>query len=84
MDVIEQYRSSISYTDKQIIKLLNTRLTFCKLIGKEKQRLGLEVYDPNREEQNIKELSKLEKFPGEVEAIWPAIMAYSRELQKNN
>ena len=41
----------------------------------------LTILDSGREKRIINNLSLDEKYSGMVEAVWPAIMAFSRELQ---
>lgn len=41
------------------------------------------VRDAIRERQIIDTLSEDAWYPGMIEAVWPAIMAFSRELQSD-
>ena len=61
--------------------LLNHRFDLCKQIGEEKKKLNCAVYDPEREQTIISNLSQDEDYEGMVAAIWPTIMEFSRGLQ---
>lgn len=78
---IETLRNEIDVIDAQLIDLLNHRYCYCIEIGKLKKGQGTMVRDAIRERQIIDTLSEDAWYPGMVEAVWPAIMAFSRELQ---
>ena len=78
---IETLRNAIDVIDAQLIDLLNRRYCYCAEIGKLKKGQGTMVRDAIRERKIIDTLSENELYPGMVEAVWPAIMAFSRELQ---
>ena len=78
---IETLRNEIDIIDAQLIDLLNRRYYYCVEIGKLKKGRGTMVRDAIRERQIIDTLSENAWHPGMVEAVWPAIMAFSRELQ---
>ena len=81
MDIITECREHIDKIDNRLVELLNLRFTFCKMIGQEKKRINVQTYDPNREQAIIDKLSQDEEYPGMVEALWPAIMDFSKSLQ---
>lgn len=78
---IETLRNEIDIIDAQLIDLLNRRYCYCVEIGNLKKEQGTMVRDAIRERQIIDTLSEDAWHPGMVEAVWPAIMAFSRELQ---
>lgn len=78
---IETLRNEIDVIDAQLIDLLNRRYCYCVEIGKLKKGQGTMVHDATREKKIIDTLSENEWHPGMVEAVWPTIMAFSRELQ---
>lgn len=78
---IETLRNEIDVIDAQLIDLLNRRYCYCIEIGKLKKGQGTVIRDAIRERQIIDTLSEGAWHPGMVEAVWPAIMAFSRELQ---
>lgn len=80
---IETLRNEIDIIDAQLIDLLNRRYCYCVEIGKLKKSQGAMVRDAIRERKIIDALSENEWHPGMVEAVWPAIMAFSRGLQSD-
>ena len=50
---LEAFREEISKTDDEMSSLFDHRMTLAKEIGELKQRLGLPVCDPAREEEII-------------------------------
>ena len=78
---IESLRNEIDTIDTQIVALLNHRYSCCIEIGKLKKEQNTTILDSGREKRIINNLSLDEKYSGMVEAVWPAIMAFSRELQ---
>lgn len=78
---IETLRNEIDVIDAQLIDLLNRRYCYCIEIGKLKKEQDTIVHDTIRERKIIDTLSEDAWHPGMVEAVWPAIMAFSRELQ---
>lgn len=78
---IETLRNEIDIIDAQLIDLLNRRYCYCIEIGNLKKGQGTMVRDAIRERKIIDTLSESEWHQGMVEAVWPAIMAFSRELQ---
>ena len=81
MDVINECRQHIDVIDKRIVELLNLRFNFCKIIGQEKKRINSTVFDPDREQKIIDNLSTIEEYEGMVQSIWPTIMDFSKSLQ---
>lgn len=77
---IETLRNAIDVIDTQLIDLFNRRYCYCVEIGKLKKEQGTMVRDAIRERKIIDTLSENELYPGMVEAVWPAIMAFSKTL----
>lgn len=76
-------RENIDRVDAKILELLNERFDYCIAIGEIKKREGMQsVYVASREQEIIDYLSQDEEYPGLVKTIWPVIMYFSRELQK--
>ena len=48
---IDQLRQTIDELDERLVELLNERASCALRIGEIKQRLGLEIYQPDRESQ---------------------------------
>ena len=79
---IETLRDTINIIDSELLRLLNARYKYCIEIGKLKKEQNSAVLDSNREEQIIQRLSADEQHKGLVKTLWPAIMDFSKELQK--
>lgn len=80
---IETLRNEIDKIDTCLVRLLNTRYECCIKIGELKKEKGSVVLDSNREKEIIDKLKNEEWYPGMAEAVWPAIMAFSRGLQSD-
>ena len=80
---IESLRQEIDTIDTELVSLLNRRYAACLEIGKLKKNTGTVVLDSNREQKIIDRLGQLSNYPGMIEALWPTIMAFSRNLQSN-
>ncbi len=80
---LELLREQIDRIDNEILELLNKRFDYCVGVGEYKQRNNIQsVYDHKREQNIINRLKTEEEYPGLVNAIWPAIMNFSKTLQK--
>jgi len=53
MGEIEDWRKKMDELDLKLVKLLNERCSCALEIGKIKNKLNIDIYDPNREEQVI-------------------------------
>ena len=79
---LEKKRKKIDDVDEKIVELLSERLSLAQEIGKEKQVLHKEVYDPVREEQIIEKLAKKGSFPKEgIDSIFREVFSISRKAQ---
>ena len=82
---ITDYRNKIDNIDKSIGALLNERLNACMEIGKLKKQKKLEVTDPSREEQILRDVSEAGDCEGTRQAIreiYKKIFEESKRLQK--
>ncbi len=78
-------RERIDRIDRQIVSLLNRRAALAKKIGQVKQSMGLDVYDPAREEAILARLEKdnTGPFPSpSLTAIFREMFAASRFLEE--
>ena len=80
-DKISELRAEIDVIDKELVELLNRRYDACVAIGEEKKKRDGVVFDPVREQRIMTRLNAFAEYPGMVDALWPHIMAYSRNLQ---
>ena len=84
MAEIEKLRKSIDEISLEILNLLNKRADIVKQIGIEKEKLGIEIYNPLREETLSSILCKNNKGPFSNEAIkriFKTIYDESKDLQ---
>jgi len=82
---LEEYRRQIDALDQQILDLLRRRAEISYQVGQEKARLGLPVYDPQREAALLDQLTTadLGRLDGEaIRAIYRQIISFSRSLQQ--
>lgn len=82
---LEEYRQQIDALDAQILDLLRRRAEISYQVGQEKARLGLPVYDPQREAALLDHLtaSDLGRLDGAaIRAIYGQVISYSRSLQR--
>lgn len=66
---LESIRNQIDAVDRDIIRLLNTRVKLAGEIGKIKEQTGQEVYVPSREEEVFRKLVDINDGPLNEEAI---------------
>lgn len=81
MDKIKNIRREIDTIDQQIMELLDNRYRFTTLIGQEKDKELITIFDQSREELILAKASKFSHKP-QIEAIYKTIMYESRKLQR--
>lgn len=84
---MKSLRRQIDRLDKRIIKLLNKRAEYADEIGKVKEKLGLDVYSPEREKQVIENVSQENPGPLTHEAVkrvYERIIDESRRLERES
>lgn len=82
---LEGYRKRINEIDNNLLKLLNERVELALKIGAEKQQQGLPVYVPERENEILDRLVKLNHGPLMDEGVrnfFTDIIKVCREMQK--
>lgn len=68
-DKIEKWRRRIDELDLELVRLLNERSRCAIEIGKVKKELNLQVYDPRREEEVIRNVQAAANGPLSKEAL---------------
>jgi UPF0755 protein len=84
---MKSLRRKIDLLDKRIVRLLNKRAKYADEIGKIKEKLGLEVYSPEREKQVIENVSNENPGPLTDDAIgrvYERIIDESRRLERES
>jgi peptidoglycan lytic transglycosylase G len=87
MKEMESLRKKIDRLDKLIVRLLNKRAKFADEIGKIKDKLGLDVYSPEREKQVYENVSRENPGPLTDEAVkrvYERIIDESRRLERES
>jgi len=87
MTDMKSLREKIDRLDRRIVKLLNKRAKYADDIGKIKEKLGLEIYSPEREKQVIENVSNENPGPLTDEAIsrvYERIIDESRRLERES
>lgn len=82
---LEDLRKKIDAIDSEILKLLNQRTTCALKIGSIKKSMGLNSYVPNRENEIVSRIVKLNKgpFPNSgLAAVYRELMSATRFLEK--
>ena len=75
MDRIYELRREIDRIDREITRLLDKRFEIAEEIGRVKREMGIETYDPEREEQILRRM-------GKYSGIYREILRYSKERQR--
>lgn len=86
MSALDEARKRIDEIDIRITELLNERARAVEIIGREKQRLEMKVYEPRREEQVLANVNAHNRGPLSNEAlkrIYERVMDEMRTLQRD-
>ena len=85
MDDIEDWRKEIDEIDLKLVELLNRRSQCAIEIGRIKNKLNVEIYDPSREEAVIENVRRVSPGPLTKEAVqrlFERIVDESRRAQR--
>ena len=83
---LESLRDKIDEIDSQIVRLLNQRVQAAVEIGRIKDKLGVDPYDPAREEEVFKKLRALNTGPMQgdsLRTIYREVISASIALEKS-
>ena len=82
---LEEIRKRIDDADARIVKLIAERIRQAQAIGQEKQKQGLQIQDPAREEQVIEHVRELARREGisehDIETVYRHIVSASKSVQ---
>jgi chorismate mutase len=84
---IEDWRKKIDAIDLELVKLLNERGIAARAIGRLKQQTNLPVYEPQREEIILQNVSKANAGPlptPDLHFIFQNIIAVMRSFQRSD
>lgn len=82
---LEQLRCEIDRIDEELVRLLNERARHAVQIGKEKQKHGSPVRNPDREDQVLERAATLNSGPlarSTIKSIFRTIISACTNLQK--
>ncbi|MCE9615942.1 MAG: chorismate mutase [Lentisphaerae bacterium] len=83
---LDELRQQVDDIDRDLMDLLCRRAETALKIGREKQRQGTAIHDPDREEAVLKHVSALNRGPlrsEDVRRLFRDIMAACTRLQEN-
>ena len=83
---LESLRDEIDQIDEQVVRLLNKRVRAAAEIGKIKHEMGVDPYDPSREEQVFEKIEGLNEgsVPNDsLRAIYREVISSSIALEKD-
>jgi chorismate mutase len=84
---IEDWRKKIDAIDLELVKLLNERGIAARAIGRLKQQTNLPIYEPQREEIILQNVSKANAGPlptPDLHFIFQNIIAVMRTFQRSD
>ena len=82
---LDEWRARIDEIDRQLLRLLSQRAELSLEIGRAKRESGEPVLVPEREQEILDELARLNPGPlpaGAIRSIWSEILSASRCLQR--
>lgn len=82
---LEEHRVQIDELDAQILRLLNTRATCAREIGRLKEKVGMETYQPARERAVLERVRDVNSGPLSSDAVtrvFERIIDESRRLER--
>ncbi len=82
---LDRYRQRIDELDEELVRLLNARATCANEIGRLKERVGMEVYQPGRERIVLDNVRRVNEGPlADVAMIrlFERIIDESRRLER--
>jgi len=81
---LDELRSRIDRIDEKLVRLLNKRAEMAIRVGQLKSKEGSPVHDPEREDEVLARVKKLNDGPlddKEIDAIYRQIIAICLDLQ---
>lgn len=83
---LQDYRKSIDLIDHEIVALMVKRMKLSALIGEYKQKAGLPIYMPEREQEKLRQVSVQagQSFAQYISALYEKIFELSRSYQEKH
>jgi chorismate mutase len=82
---LEELRCRIDALDERLVALLNARAGYALEIGRVKEGAGMDIYQPNREEEVLAHVRRVNRGPLDNEAItrlFERIIDEARRLER--
>jgi chorismate mutase len=82
---VDEYRRRIDQIDEQLMKLLNARSACAVEVGRIKRRIGMAVYQPDREKWILERVARINPGPldsGAVRRVFERVIDESRRLER--
>ena len=82
---LSDFRERIDHLDEEIVRLLNARATCANDIGRLKSQVGMEVYEPVREQAVLEHVRQTNPGPLDGDAVarvFERIIDESRRLER--
>lgn len=82
---LDRYRRRIDELDEQLVRLLNARATCANEIGRMKERVGMDVYQPGRERIVLDHVRRVNEGPladVAMTRLFERIIDESRRLER--
>jgi chorismate mutase len=79
---IEDWRLEIDAIDSELLGLLNKRASLAVKVGQSKRLMGVELYDPTREQEVIERARRANPGPLDEEAIMELFGCIIRESRR--
>ena len=84
-EAIERLRGNIDTVDEVLVKLLNQRAKWALEIGRVKKRVGLAIYQPDREARVVAHVCRVNRGPlaaDAVQRLFERVIDESRRLER--
>lgn len=85
MDEIIKLRDQIDNLDKELLGLIAQRIDLVRSIGEEKKKSGINIIDPDREQEIYKKLTAMAQEKGidpeTIKKIWGVLIKISYEIE---
>jgi chorismate mutase len=82
---IDDLRQRIDWIDEQLVRLLNARAECALQLGHLKKALGLDIYQPKREQEVLGHVQRLNTGPlddGAIRRLFERIIDEARRLER--
>ena len=82
---VQNLRRSIDDLDELLVRTLSARAACALEVGRQKQRLGLEIYQPNRETEVLAHVQRINPGPlddAAIKRLFERIIDEARRLER--